>query len=413
MQNNKDEKIPIVTPSGDVVYVYATESESRAGRVIAFALLFIFLVLILWAVLATNNRLDSIVLGQLEGATDIRMGSTDTITLSPSDSVAFDNNTVIEWYVDGQKVSQSRYLGKDSLTFNYQPTALGHHNIKAKVGKESTETIQVNVARPLLTIKVDDVSVEYGQPLQEVGYSYSGLLEGDNWQQLQYAGNVAIGNYQQVGVYQLNMDNTPARLGNYDVEYTGGYLTVLPRKISITGNFCKQYDGNNQLSADIELEGVLEGDDVYAVADTLYFDSKDVGQDKCISTNNIVLQGDSASNYCLVAGNVVGTITAKEISLKDVVVNSKLYDGTKKAEISDNGNLYGVVDGDIVVIGSMEAAFRDCKIGKNKKVDITNITLVGKDKDNYCVKDTTAKANIVKKYIDLLVGKEDVVQGNQ
>ena len=66
-------------------------------------------------------------------------------------------------------------------------------------------------------------------------------------------------------------------------------------------------------------------------------------------------------------------------------VCDKTYDGTTKAEVCKPGKLVGVLDGDSVAIGSMVAKFADANVQNSKKVTVTDIKLVGYDKDNYVI----------------------------
>lgn len=65
------------------------------------------------------------------------------------------------------------------------------------------------------------------------------------------------------------------------------------------------------------------------------------------------------------------------------VAPSKPYDGNTSAEITDNGTLDGVVDGDDVFIIPGTAAYDDENVGAGKEVTFTGFALGGTDKDNY------------------------------
>ncbi|MEG2158320.1 MAG: YDG domain-containing protein, partial [Clostridia bacterium] len=170
----------------------------------------------------------------------------------------------------------------------------------------------------------------------------------------------------------------------YDVEFSEATLEVLPKKVNISGTFVKEYDGNNALNSKIaQLNGVAEGDDVRLAETTIYFSDKQVGKDKVINGFNLMLEGEDAKNYCIEEPTLTGIILPKRIELVGTKVAHKYYNGTTDAKISDLGTLKGVLEGDIVAMGSITAKFEDAESGNNKKIIFSDLSLIGKDKDNY------------------------------
>ena len=203
-------------------------------------------------------------------------------------------------------------------------------------------------------------------------------------------------------------------LQNCDFAVTEGTLEIVPRTLTLTGEFTKVYDGTNTIGLEeISLDGVLKGDDVYICTDTIaYFDNKNVGDDKQILLPNLSLCGDDAANYCVETSNLCGQILPKTITVEGTKIANKHYDGTTKATFECVGNLVGVVDGDVVAIGNCQAAFENCKVGRNKKVCVSNVCLVGRDKGNYTLKTNfDCTGNIEKGYMDLILNKPDVIHG--
>lgn len=95
-----------------------------------------------------------------------------------------------------------------------------------------------------------------------------------------------------------------------------------------------------------------------------------------------VIDGADGSTITTVA--VYFTIRPKEVTvIGTTVAPSKVYDGNNTAEITDNGTLDGVVDGDDVSVVPGTASYDDETVGTNKTVTFTGFALGGADKDNY------------------------------
>ncbi len=332
----------------------AQQNSGMSDAVFGFVVLAILVSLIIWAVVSVvGNSSDIYTLGQLDYPTSSRVGQSVVLTYD-IDSI-IDNHTSIEWYVDDVRVDSTSYAGDNKLQYQWQPTDTGKHTVQLKIGNSYTDKAELTVDKPLVVVDIDDITVQYGDELPELTYTVSGLMGSDNWQSMGCSGRVqCTDNIAGVGIYTLDMSSKKCTNDNYELQCNTGNLVVVPRKLTISNNIIKQYDGTNSMSiGTLELSGVLEGDKVQAVADTLYFSDKNVGESKQISTYNIMLQGDSSSNYTLEGSTVSGEIVPKKLSLEGVVVDNKVFDGNTVASISDSGKLVGVQDGDIVAIGYM------------------------------------------------------------
>lgn len=105
------------------------------------------------------------------------------------------------------------------------------------------------------------------------------------------------------------------------------------------------------------------------------------------------------------------TIKPKNLSVSDVSAKDKTYDGTKKAEIL-TGDLNGIVGDDEVSIASVTGEFEQMDIGNDIPVEVTDIVLGGKDKDNYTLtKPTGLKANITKAPVSVKAKDVTITQG--
>ena len=98
------------------------------------------------------------------------------------------------------------------------------------------------------------------------------------------------------------------------------------------------------------MNGLVDGDDVAIVTGRAAYDDKNVGNGKKVVFYDFALSGDDAANYVLAAqpaGTTAG-ITPKELTVENLKVRDKQYDGKNTAEIDGTPVLAGVVDGDVV-----------------------------------------------------------------
>ena len=192
-----------------------------------------------------------------------------------------------------------------------------------------------------------------------------------------------------------------ADAGNYAVSFASvsdevGTITKKTLIPSISGTVSKVYDGTTGVPAghglSIDLEGVINGESVYATA-AYAFDDANVGQNKTITATGITLGGADAGNYVLSATEVsgsVGTITKKTLTPSISGTVTKVYDGTKAAPEGLSIALEGVVSGDDVT-ATATCSFEDANVGNGKAITASNITLTGDDAGEYVLRNTTAE----------------------
>lgn len=164
-------------------------------------------------------------------------------------------------------------------------------------------------------------------------------------------------------------------------------VTIAPKALTVSGieNTDKIYDGTTVSAAAPIVEGILDGDNVTVTYSACYTGQNTGTRD--ILLYNIALTGEDAGNYEIV-NEISGTglITAKEIVIRDVVVEDKFYDGTTDAEVSSV--MYdGVLSQDTVTIETT-AAFDSAASGKDKTVTLT-FAIKGDGKENYTLTETT------------------------
>ena len=159
-------------------------------------------------------------------------------------------------------------------------------------------------------------------------------------------------------------------------------ITVKEIKIVDTAvETSKIYDGSTdaKITEKGTFDGLIDGDKVDIVTGKAAYDDKNVGNGKTVAFYNFALSGDDAANYVLAAqpANTTASISAKELTISDLKVKDKQYDGKNTAAIDGTPTLVGVVDGDVLTLINGVPTFDSVKIGKNIDISFTAFTLSG------------------------------------
>jgi len=194
-------------------------------------------------------------------------------------------------------------------------------------------------------------------------------------------------------------------------------ITVKEIKIVDTAvETSKIYDGSPdaKITEKGTFDGLINGDKVDIVTGKAAYDDKNVGNGKTVTFYEFALSGDDAANYVLAAqpANTTASISAKELTIADLKVKDKQYDGKNTAAIDGTPTLVGVVVGDVLTLVNGVPTFDSVKIGKNIAISFTAFTLSGDSVTvgNYKLTQPTGiTANIVEYVAD---GSEYSVNSN-
>ena len=159
-------------------------------------------------------------------------------------------------------------------------------------------------------------------------------------------------------------------------------ITVKEIKIVDTAvEASKVYDGSSdaKITEKGTFDGLINGDKVDIVTGKAAYDDKNVGNGKTVAFYDFALSGDDAANYVLAAQptNTTASISAKELTIADLKVKDKQYDGKNTAAIDGTPALVGVVDGDMLTLINGVPTFDSVKIGKDIAISFTAFTLSG------------------------------------
>lgn len=174
-------------------------------------------------------------------------------------------------------------------------------------------------------------------------------------------------------------------------------FTIVPKPVTITGALVKDkvYDGTDkaEIKGTPAIEGLVDRDEADVMVDTskakATFEDANAGESKTVTFGGYALVGAKADNYKLSQpDSVTADIAPKELTIGDVTVADKAYDGKTEATITDvtfNGLVNSeslTKDRDYTVTGN----FKDAAVGENKDVAVT-VKLVDSVK-NYTLSNT-------------------------
>ena len=159
-------------------------------------------------------------------------------------------------------------------------------------------------------------------------------------------------------------------------------ITVKEIKIVDTAvETSKIYDGSTdaKITEKGTFDGLINGDKVDIVTGKAAYDDKNVGNGKAVTFYEFALSGDDAANYVLAdqPASTTASISAKELTIADLKVKDKQYDGKNTAAIDGTPTLVCVVDGDVLTLVNGVPTFDSVKIGKNIAISFTAFTLSG------------------------------------
>ncbi len=253
-----------------------------------------------------------------------------------------------------------------------------------------------------LTISVSNVTTtkQYdGNTNTTFDNSVEGVIEGTD---PQYEVNVTFDN-ANVGTGKTitatySVANTNYVLTtNSEVVTTSGEITPIALTVSGTVVDNKVFDGNVSaiVSSIGTLNGVILDQDVTIANAEATFADKNVGSSKPV-TVKFTLSGADAANYTIDDVTLSADITTLTLTVSGAAVDSKVYDATTAAVISNAGALSGASADIDVQVAAAVASFADKNVGVAKPVTV-KFTLSGADAANCSVADATLSADITPK----------------
>ena len=182
-------------------------------------------------------------------------------------------------------------LGGDQTTLsNYDLGGITSVTTTAAVGKAALSVVGVHTS-----------SVYNSFTQANAGASIVGLLGGETASVTGYGSGRNVGSYAD---HLALTAGTGTLLGNYDITYVNGGITLTPRALVLTNLSAvnKNYDGGTAAVVHGDLVGVLAGDAVTTGSIVGRFADAFAGQAKTVTVVSGSLLGADAGNYVLTPG---------------------------------------------------------------------------------------------------------------
>ena len=301
----------------------------------------------------------------------------------------------------------------DKITYQYKvkgadddaytdtvPTNAGEYTVKATFPANknygvTTATANFTIAEKTLTATITAKNKTYdGTNTAEVTeVTLTGMVNDETVtataSDAKFAGVNASNNQTVTATITLKDPTGAAK--NYTVATTAtGKANITAKTLTVTATAQdKTYDGNDTatVNATLDTSGVVAGDEVTLVTTgvTASFNNKDAGQNKSVTLNgDYTLSGAAAGNYTLTQpSELKADINKKALTIKDLAVAEKTYDGTNKATISGTPTLDGVVGTENVTLVNGIPTFSSVNVGEDITINFTNFSITGDAAGNY------------------------------
>ena len=184
-----------------------------------------------------------------------------------------------------------------------------------------------------------------------------------------------------------------ADAGNYLLSPTLGLTgTINQRVLTVTyGGINKVYD-TSTLAQVTTSDNRLAGDNII-INRTAAFTSANVGSNINVQLSGVYLSGGDADNYSVSAtGNTAATITQRQVLVTRSTVDTKVYDGTTNATLS-NGVVVGFLGTDTATLNQV-GSFASKNAGSNIVVTGQD-TLSGASAGNYIIEQPIGLTGII------------------
>ncbi|MCR4800585.1 MAG: bacterial Ig-like domain-containing protein [Bacteroidales bacterium] len=323
--------------------------------------------------------------------------TTATVTYTANGTIENDDVTV-----ESTATFADKNVGNDKVvTYSFAKSGEDAENYELSV---ETVDLKANITAKAITVsEIAAENKEYdGTTAAMVTYTVNGVVENDDVT-IEPNATFADKNVGEDIVVTYSFAKSGDDADNYElsVETVDLKANITAKSITISEIAAndKVYDGTTTATATFTTTGAIENEDV-AVNYTATFDNKNAGENKILSLT-FELTGEDIANYALASETATATanITAKSISISEIVAENKEYDGATEATVTYTAN--GVVENDDVTI-EPTAEFVDEKVGEDKAVTYS-FAKSGEDADNYTLSVETVdlKANIAAKAITI------------
>lgn len=328
--------------------------------------------------------------------------ATVSATVTPDDDTLTygDNLPSLTATINGEKytIESGKYelhLGMTSITGNVANN-VGTYNIenvdisvlRAKYPEKNYDitlttvgTITINEANLTVTVSLDKTELTYGEVLPKISYTFSGLKLSDTVKDFTIA-ETKFAEKLDVGTYTATVTLSGEKTKYYNITVNEVEFKVNKKAATITINPVNNIiygDKVPDLSAKVEVKGVLDGDSLSYTLNTDYT----VGAKRGNYTASVEFNPEAAENknYAITVNTVEFTVVQKSLTIKLNNTATVAVGKTYKVE-AEHLEKIGLVAGDTVT--GYVTITKDVK-GTYNADDFDKSNLVVKNADCYVI----------------------------
>lgn len=273
--------------------------------------------------------------------------------------------------------------GAYNLTEMPEFTNAGNYVVYYKASAENysdcTGSLDVSIAQKALTDAMVESVSSHTYTANQITPSVT-ITDGD-------VSIISSADYDIVYGENLNVKDGGSVTVNAKRNYTGSVVknfAITKAELSITSE-SKVITYGDAFTIPVNYSGFVGSDGVdeliSSAATTAFPSVPNAG------TYDIVLSGAKSDNYNITYGTgYTLTVNKKDVSIADIKVFDKNYDGTTDAVINEaSASLTGLIAGDVLMLDFSDAlaAFSSGEIGDGIEVTITGIKISGDEAENY------------------------------
>ena len=197
------------------------------------------------------------------------------------------------------------------------------------------------------------------------------------------------------------------KASNYSLATVTRGAAITAKALTISGSTAadKIYDSTNAASISAGSLSGFVGSETLSVTASGNFADATIGTAKSVATSYNLANGSNgglASNYSLSDETLTASITARALSLNQLQIASKIYDGSNSASFTSTGTLVDIQGADDVSLddSSASAIFQSVNAG-TVGVTLSGLSLSGADASNYTLTLPTVSAVISRKALQI------------
>lgn len=216
------------------------------------------------------------------------------------------DETIPEWIIEPRYTTTAK---KESGTGTYDVSVTCEPKNYAVTNNTPGK---LTIKKAPLTVKANDVTMDYYGALPTYSYTYTGFVNGDDESALSTMPSIRTEatTTSNAGTYTITPEG--AQANNYDFTYTGGTLTIKQRSLTVKANSASRLYGENNPELTVEYEGFVnnESKEVLDVEPTV---STTATVQSKAGTYDIRVSGGRATNYALTYQNGQLSITPRPL----------------------------------------------------------------------------------------------------